>query len=135
MEELAAELNLRKKMESLEDCETIVLAIDGYKEMYDGIADKTVARLSAIVRMGKGLKVILIVSETSDRINILCSVEPVLKNMASEGVGILVGGNFKMHSAFCGNLDYTASNIPLGTDEYYIVENGRVVRFKGMHSR
>ena len=33
--------------------------------MYDAIDDKTATRLSAIVRMGKGLKVFVVVAEES----------------------------------------------------------------------
>jgi hypothetical protein len=135
MEELAAELNGRRTLDSLEDCETVVLAIDGYKEMFDAIDDKTAARLSALVRMGKGLGVYLIATETADRINILYSVEPTIKTMVSEGIGILSGGAVKEHGAFAKNLDYTSAGTMLSIGEFCKIEDGQVIKFKGMQSR
>lgn len=133
--ELAAELNQRKKSSDVSDAETIVVAIDGYRSMYEQIDEKTASRLAAIVRMGKGLKVYVVVTEVADKIATLCSIEPIIKNIVSEGIGILVGGTFKSHSSFSGDLDYTAANALLGESEAYVVKNAKVIKFKTIQDR
>ena len=133
--ELASELNRRKNASDLSDAETIVVAIDGYRAMYEAIDEKTATRLGAIVRMGKGLKVYLVVSEVADKISTLCSIEPTMKNIVSEGVGILVGGTFKTHSAFNSDLDYTTANAMMDESEAYIVRNTKAIKFKTIQDR
>jgi len=133
--ELASELNQRKNASDLSDVETIVVAIDGYRTMFEAIDEKTATRLSAIVRMGKGLKVYLVVSEVADKIAILCSIEPTMKNIVSEGVGILVGGTFKTHGAFNSDLDYTTANAMMNESEAYIVKNAKAIKFKTIQDR
>lgn len=86
-------MNLRKNSEDLSEFDTIVIGIDGYKDMYDAIDDKTATRLSAIVRMGKGLKVFVVVAEESAKLYSLSSVDPILKMIISDGIGILTGGH------------------------------------------
>lgn len=119
----------------MSDAETIVVAIDGYRTMFEAIDEKTATRLSAIVRMGKGLKVYFVISEAADKIATLCSVEPTMKNIVSEGVGILVGGTFKTHSAFNSDLDYTTANAMMNEMEAYIVRNSKAVKFKAIQDR
>lgn len=133
--ELAQELNIRKSLSDLSDAETIVVAVDGYRAMYEAIDDKTAARISAIVRMGKGLKVFLVFTEVADKIATLCSIEPTIKSIAKEGIGILVGGSFKTHNAFSGKLAYTAQNMPMNESEAYIVQNSDAIKFKTIQDR
>lgn len=133
MEYLASELTRRKNLPTLDDEDIIVLALDGYRQMYDAIDDKTASRLSAFVRMGAGLKVYLVVSDTAESMASLSSVEPVLKNIISEGTGILVGDSFKAHGAFdTGLMSYTEVSKPLGEYEAYIIQKGKVIKFKAM---
>ena len=133
--ELASELNQRKKNPDLSNKDTIVVAVDGYRAMYEGIDEKTATRLDAIVRMGKGLKVFFVVMEIADRIATLCSIEPIIKNIVSNGIGILVGGTFKTHSAFNSDMDYTAMNAMLMESEAYIVRKTKTTKFKTIEDR
>lgn len=133
--ELASELNKRKNANDLKDAETIVVAIDGYRAMYEAIDDMTATRLGAMVRMGKGLNVYFVITEVADKIATLCSIEPTMKNIVSDGTGILVGGCFKSHSAFNGNIDYTAMNTSLNDTEAYIVSDTKAIRFKTIQDR
>ncbi len=133
--ELAQELNTRKSLSDLSEAETIVVAVDGYRAMYEAIDEKTATRISAIVRIGKGLKVFLVFTEISDKIATLCSIEPTIKSITNEGIGILVGGSFKTHNAFSGNLDYTAQNMPMNESEAYIVQNSNAIKFKTIQDR
>lgn len=133
--ELAAELNKRKNSSDLSNVDTIVVAVDGYRAMYEAIDDKTATRLSAIVRMGKGLKVYFVVTEVADKISSLCSIEPTMKNIVSEGTAILVGGTFRSHGAFNADMDYTAMNAMLNESEAYIVKNKKAVKFKTIQDR
>ena len=133
--ELAAELNQRKNATDLSDANTIVVAVDDYRTMYEAIDEKTATRLGAIVRMGKGLKVYLVVTEVADKIATLCSIEPTIKNIVSDGIGILVGGTFKSHSAFNSDLDYTTANAMMNESEAYIVKNAKAIKFKTIQDR
>lgn len=133
IEKLAEKLNLRKNSEDLSEFDTIVIGIDGYKDMYDAIDDKTATRLSAIVRMGKGLKVFVVVAEESAKLYSLSSVDPILKMIISDGIGILTGGTLKQHGAFKIEAEYSELNEQLSEFEAYKVENEEKVRFKTMY--
>lgn len=135
IEGLAQELKIRK--ESFDcgntDFETLLIAVEGYKTMYEAIDDKTASRLSALVRLGKGLKVYLLVSERADNLSMLCAQEPIMRTIVNEGVGILVGGSFYSHTVFKSDLKYLEANEPVGEFEAYVVSNNATVRFKTMH--
>ena len=140
IEQVASVLNKRKSMSELDDEKSIVIAVDGYKNMYDAIDDKTATRLSAIVRMGRGLKVYLVVRENSDRIGSLSAVEPIIKTMVDSGYGILCGGAFKSHVAYDQSmLNYSDAGTIMGASEAYLVSKNdagaTVVKLKTMSEK
>lgn len=135
IESLAQELKRRKNAlsEGDEKFETILIAVDGYKTMFEAMDDKTADRLSALVRMGKGLKVFLVVAEDSQNMSMLCAQEPIMKNIVDDGIGLLVGGSFYSHTVFKSDLKYLESNEPLGEFEAFMVRDGKATKFKIMH--
>lgn len=134
-ESLAQELKARKdKLESKnENFETILIAIEGYKDMYEAIADISANRLSALVRMGKGLKVYLLVSENADNMSFLCAQDPIMRSIAEDGIGLPIGGSFYSHKVFKSDLKYLEANENLGEFEAYMVNNGTACKFKTMY--
>lgn len=112
--------------------DTILIAIDGYKTMYEAILDETANRISAFLRKGRGLKVYLLVSEASHNMGALCAKEPIMRNIVEEGVGLLVGGSYYSHTVFKSDLKYLESNEVLGKNEAYFVCSGKATKFKAI---
>lgn len=113
----------------------IYIFIDDYKKAYEEMAEKTALRIGAIIRLGDGLNVNLIIAEEVDTFCRLCGQgETVCMLMARENSGILLGGNFQSYSVFSGDLASTERMQALPEYEGYLLSKGKMTRFKAMRA-
>lgn len=136
MEELVPLLQERKRQ--YEEQEGMVFApiyifIDDYKKAYEKMEEKTASRIGAIIRLGVGLNVNLIIAEEVDTFCRLCEQgETVCMLMTRENSGILLGGSFQSYSVFSGDLAVTERMQALSEYEGYLLTKGKIMRFKAM---
>ncbi len=136
MEELVPVLQERKERRDAQGESTfapVYIFIDDYKKFYEEMGEKTAVRLGAILRLGKGLNVNLLISEEVDTFCRLCEQgEVVCMLMARENSGILLGGSFQSYSVFSGNLSVAERTQALSEYEGYLLAKGKTTRFKAM---
>ena len=134
-DELKVEMN--ERMDRAEDgdyeFEPILIAVEGYKKMYDGITDLTANRLKTLVTMCDKLKVYFVAAEDPESIKWLQGQEAIMKHMIANATAILTGGTFFSHNVFTSDIDYTAGSKPLGEFEAYFLSKGHAEKFKAMH--
>jgi len=115
------------------DFEPILIAVDGYKKMYEAITDLTATRLKTLVTMCDEHKVYFVTSDKPDSIKWLQGQEAIMKHMISNATAILTGGTFYSHNVFTGDIEYTEGMKPLGEFEAYLISKGHVEKFQAMH--
>ncbi len=139
MAEIVNELARRKEIYDAgknEIFKTIAIFIDGFKKCYDKIDEKTARRLEMIIKLGKGLNVYLIISDTPDEIGKLSSMGNVVAMlMTSSKLSILLGRTFKAHTVFRADLPYNEAEAKLGEFEGYIIKEEHAERFKAMFEK
>ena len=114
--------------------EPILIVIDDLKQCFETVNDETVKRLEAIIRLGRGLNVNLLVAGNCDEISKLYNQgEPFTMGLVNGQTSILLGGNFRAHSEFKANMLHSEQNIPLDEYEGYVIYKEKAVRFKAMY--
>ena len=112
----------------------ILIIIDDLKQCFDMISDDTAKRLEAIVRLGKGLNVNLLVAGNCDDIAKLYNQgEPFTMGLVNGQTNILLGGNFRTHNVFKANIPYSEQDTALSEYEGYIIYKEKALRFKAMY--
>jgi len=118
------------------DFEPILIVIDNLKEIFDGISDKSANRLNAIVALGKGLNVNLLVAGNCDDIAKMYNQgEPFTVGMVKSQIGVLIGGCFRDHNVFKSNLHYSEVDTELNDYEAYLVIKEKATKIKVMFER
>jgi hypothetical protein len=115
------------------DFEPILIAVDGYRELYEGITELTASRLKTLVTMCEQLKVYFVTSETPESLKMLQGQEAIMKYMISNSTAILTGGSFYSHNVFMSDISYTEGNKLLGEFEAYLISKGHLEKFKAMY--
>lgn len=137
LEELVPLLQERSKLykEGTQDTfSPILIVIDDLKNCFDVISDKSAQRLNAIVNLGKGLNVNLLVAGNCDDIAKLYNQgEPFTVGLVKSQINILLGGTFRDHSVFKSNLHYSEVDTQLNDYEGYILVKEKANKFKSMH--
>jgi len=114
--------------------EPILIIIDDLKQCFELIKDETAKRLEAIIRLGKGLNVNLLVAGNSDDVSKLYNQgESFTMGLVNSQTGILLGGNFRAHNVFKANIPYSEQEILLDEYEGYLVHREKALRFKAMY--
>lgn len=138
MEELVPLLQERKqRYDEQEDAvfTPVYIFIDDYKKAYEEMEEKTASRIGAIIRLGTGLNVNLVIAEEVDTFCRLCEQgETVCMLTARENSGILLGGSFQSYSVFSGDLASTERMQALSEYEGYLLVKGKTTRFKAMRA-
>lgn len=113
----------------------VYIFIDDFKKAYEEMEEKTASRIGAIIRLGMGLNVNLVIAEEVDTFCRLCEQgETVCMLMARENSGILLGGSFQSYSVFSGDLAATERMQALSEYEGYLLTKGKTTRFKAMRA-
>lgn len=138
--ELVPELeNRRKTFQNDENAkfDRICILIDDLKQCFDSVTDETIKRLYAVIRIGKGLNVIVIVAGMYDEISRLSNQgEQFSCNLLSGYHSILLGGCANDHDVFkINNLSFNEKSATLDENEGYIVVREKALRFKTMYEK
>ncbi len=114
--------------------EPILIVIDDLKQCFDLIKDETAKRLEAIIRLGKGLNVNLLVAGNSDDVSKLYNQgEPFTMGLVNGQTSIILGGNFRAHNVFKANIPYSEQDVLLDEYEGYVIHREKALRFKAMY--
>lgn len=137
MEQLLPELQRRKTVHDADPqviFDTIAILIDGWKQCFDLISNQTAKRLEMVVRLASGLGVYLILAEDAGVISSLYNQgESVVSSLVGKGTAVLLGGNFRAHTAFDADLTYSEKDRMLGQHEGYLIKEGHASHFKTMY--
>lgn len=116
--------------------EPILIIIDDLKLCFDSVSDETARRLDAIIRLGKGLNVNLLVAGNCEDIRKMYNQgEPFTMGLVNGTSAILLGGSYNDHSCFKANIPYSEANITVGEHEGFYLEREKAVRFKAMYCK
>lgn len=139
LESLVPELQARAEIHKKDVSATfspILIVIDDLKSCFDSITNKSAERLNAIVNLGKGLNVNLLVAGNNDDIARMNNQgELFTAGLVKSPINILLGGCFRDHSAFKSNLHYSEIDTQLGDFEGYLNIKEKAVKFKAMSSK
>ena len=140
MAEIVSELQRRKDLhesgEEHEEFAPIAIFIDGLNKCYEAIDDKTAKRLEAVIRLGKGLNVYLIAAENAEELGKMSGMGNAISMLLiNNTLSILLGGTFKSHVVFSGDLSYSRSEAKLGEYEGYILKDGHAEKFRAMFEK
>ena len=107
--------------------------IDDFDSAFDQMEDMTARRLEALVRMGEGLNVHLIIACDKEVFIRRASLrEPITSLMAKENSGILLGSSFSGYQVFSSQLSQEERIQILPAHEAYLLNRGEARKFKAM---
>ena len=133
-EQLNGEMD--KRIESMKSCnydfEPIVIAIQGYKKMYEDITDDSAKKLSRIIEGSTALNIYLLAMDYPENLGELRTKEYVMRSMLRTGPVLFVGGDYFSHLDIPGDEDYTAGRQKLEEMEAYLLFDGKAERFKAI---
>ena len=133
-EQLNGEMD--KRIESMKLCnydfEPIVIAIQGYKKMYEDITDDSAKKLSRIIEGSTALNIYLLALDYPENLGELRTKEYVMRSMLRTGPVLFVGGDYFSHLDIPGDEDYTAGRQTLEEMEAYLLFDGKAERFKAI---
>ena len=136
IEQLRPELQRRQeqKMEQPElQFVPLIITIDDYSVFFPAVSNDTIARLNAIVRIGGGLGLYLLVSGDAFDISSYCfKGEMLLLSMLRAKQAVALGGCLNDHSAIRSNATYQMKIINVNEDEGWFIRNSEPTRFKSM---
>ena len=112
----------------------ILIVVDDLKQCFELIGDETVRRLVAIIRLGKGLNVNLLVAGNNDDVSKLYNQgEPFTMGLVNGQTSIILGGSFREHNVFKSNIPYSEQEALLDEYEGYVINREKALRFKAMY--
>lgn len=136
IEELRPELQSRQKEKQSNPSKSfspIIIAIDDYPEFFKLVNNDTIARLLAMVKLGSGLNVYLIVAGEAYELATLTNKGEALSIAMAKGkYAIMLGGCISDHGAITTKVPYAQRNTVVKAYEGYLVDAGEVMCFKAM---
>jgi S-DNA-T family DNA segregation ATPase FtsK/SpoIIIE len=108
------------------------IVIDDLQYFFDNADSETRKRVEAVLEHGKGLNIYLFAAGQHKDINNLCAVEKAVREMVSEGVGIILGGKLSSHAKFESDMSYSQKDIALKTYEGYLIYKGKTTCYKAI---
>ena len=125
-----------KRMEEIKgwdyNFEPIVIAIQGYKKMYEDITNSSAEKLFRIVDRCAGLKIYLLVSDCPEKLSEIRKKEYAMAIMLEIGPVLYVGGDYFSHLNIEGDELYTLGYEKLTELEAYLLFEGKAERFKAI---
>ncbi len=136
IEDLRPELQ-RRQAAKLDDSsarfEPLILAIDDYSEFFSAVSNDTIARLLAIVKIGRGLDLFLIAAGEAYEISALFNKgEAVLLSLGKSKQAVILGGCMNDHGAVPTNAGYNVKSVKVGAAEGFFVQDAAPTRFKAI---
>ncbi len=116
------------------DFSPVLIVIDDLKKCFDEIQDISAQRLGAIVNLGKGLNVNLLVAGNCDEISKFYNQgEPFTVGLVKSPINIALGGSFRDHSVLKANIHYSEMDTVLNDYEGYLIVKEKATKFKSMY--
>ena len=113
----------------------LAIIIDDLYQCLENANEGTIQKLEAICRLGKGLRVNIVVAGQHEDIIKLNLGEIFTVGLVKNGTNVLLGGNFNTHGVFDSGMSYSEKEIEVGKHEGYLLERGVAVRFKGIYTK
>lgn len=136
VEDLRPEMQKRhaqKQAKSVDKFEPITILINDYNQFYAPVSNDTIQRLQAIVKMGTGMEIYLIVADEAYALaSMVNKGEAVALSMAKGKFTLTLGGTLNDHGAIQTKVTYTQKTIEVREDEGYYICSGEPLRFKTM---
>lgn len=113
----------------------IVFAIDDFSSFMDKVNDETVKRMHAIIKLGKGLGIYLIVTCDAYELSAVCSKgNSVALGLSKAKQSVMLGGCMNDHGSITVNnkIGYSARDERVNENEGFFVLNTDPVRFKAI---
>jgi len=111
--------------------ETIAILIDDYELCFDNADDKTIARLTQITKLAKGLGVYLYIAGKSSSMSTLYNQgEALTMQMVAAPYAIALGGDLLNHPNFECDLSTSDKTEAMGSYEGYYFDEGKATKFK-----
>ena len=138
MEQIVSTLKTRK--EQYDSGETrfsiIAIMVDDYEICFEKADDKTIARLTQITKLARGLGVFLYISGKAASISMLYNQgDNLTMQMVSAAHAIALGGDLLNHPNYSSDLSTSDKTIMLGANEGYYFCDGKARRFKSALAR
>lgn len=123
----------RKNADSESCFDPIYILVDGYKEFFEVVEQQSISRLRALLMMGSGLGVSLIVADDAGNLSTLKQFMEPVTMLLSNGPAVLLGGSALDHLAIETGLEAGKKNQLLKAKEgWYKSEEGALC-FKAMN--
>lgn len=111
----------------------LIFVIDDYGSFFKAVSNDTMARLQAIVQIGKGLGLYLIIASDAYELNSYYSKgEIVATTMVKNKDCLMLGGSMNDHSSIAVNAKYAQKSQEVGEYEGYFVKKGDPLKIKAM---
>lgn len=116
--------------------EPIILAIDDYTLFFKAVSNDTIQRLLAIVKIGKGLALYLIVAGDAYELSSFSSKgEALTLALGKSKQTVMLGGCMNDHAAIPTTASYSQKNVPVREHEGVFISNSSYTLFKPIEIR
>lgn len=136
VENLRPELQKRQREKQQEHGRSfppIILAVDDYSELFRQVSNDTVARLLAVIKLGHGLGLYLIMTSDAYGLTSLYNKgEAVSIAIAKGAASVLLGGCLNDHGAFPVRGSYAQKSALVRQREGFFLNHGEAERFRAM---
>ena len=113
------------------DFDTIAILIDDYEVCFDQADDKTIARLTQITKLAKGLGVYLYIAGKASSMSTLYNQgESLTMQMVSAPYAVALGGDLLNHPNYECDLSTGDKTEAMGSYEGYYFDEGKATKFK-----
>lgn len=116
--------------------EPIILAIDDYTLFFKAVSNDTIARLLAVVKLGKGLDLYLIAAGDAYELSGFSSKgESLTLSLAKSKQAVMLGGCLNDHAAIPVTASYSQKSVPVRDHEGVFVSDSGYTIFKPIEIR
>lgn len=108
------------------------ILIRGFRQFFDAVEQETAKRIQALVRLGQGLKVVLVVTDTAQNLAELSGGGEQTVRLLLAGPVLLAGGTALDHMEVSVNLPYDEKDRPIAEQYIYVNQENKTVLVKQM---
>ena len=136
VEKLRPELQRRHKEKQADPTTTfepLVLAVDDFSIFYKAISNATADRLRAIVKIGKGLGLYLIVAGDAFELSgFFTKGEAMTLALGKAKQAVMLGGCMNDHGSIPTKASFAQKSVPVRDHEGIMIRNGKTTVFRAM---
>ena len=113
-----------------------MFVIDDYGPFFNAVSNETINRLNAIIKLGKGLDLYLMVTGDALELASLCNKgEPVTVALARGKQSVMLGGCMNDHGSIQTRASYAQKTAPCDPGEGFYVNDLEFTEFKAMQNQ